>query len=397
MGYSIAIAGCGVAGLTAGFLLARQGHHVTLFEQSSEVGPVGAGVLLQPLGQMALANLGWLGRVVERAERIERLHAITHKGRTLIDLPYGELAEGLCAYGLHRGDLFSVLHAEAVAAGVKIMLDSRVVKFVDRADGVEIFNHREESCGLYDFLIAADGARSTLRNVSGLRPWVHDYPHGALWVMGNCSVVRNKLLQVTHGSRQLCGLLPMGKKRCSLFWAVRKDGLEQLYLAGFDQWRREVLKMAPAAEEMLMELRSFEQTQFSTYQHVYMRRWSAGHVVFLGDAAHAMSPHLGQGINLALLDGLAFAKAMECCGNRGSGALTGVFGVYEKLRRAHTNYYAVVTFLLSPFFQSRGMIKGLGRDIVLPVLPYLPFVRSQMLMTMAGMKRSMLGGRMELP
>jgi 2-polyprenyl-6-methoxyphenol hydroxylase-like FAD-dependent oxidoreductase len=397
MDYSIAIAGCGVAGLTAALLLARQGHRVSLFEQSTEVGPVGAGVLLQPSGQMALMNLGLLERVVERAERIERLHAITHSGRALIDLPYGELAEGMCAYGLHRGDLFSVLHAEAVAAGVKIVLDSRIVKFVDREDGVEVINHRGESCGSYDFLIAADGARSALRSESGLKPWVHDYPHGALWAMGTCSALRNKLLQVTHGSRQLCGLLPMGENRCSLFWAVRKDEPEKLYLAGFDSWRREVLKMAPVAEEMLEGLRSFGQTRFTTYQHVHMRRWSAGRVVFLGDAAHAMSPHLGQGINLALLDGLAFAKAMECRSNRGSGALTEVFGVYEKLRRAHTNYYAVVTFLLSPFFQSRGIIKGLGRDIFLPVMPYLPIVRSQMLMTMAGMKRSMLGGKMELP
>ena len=215
--------------------------------------------------------------------------------------------------------------------------------------------------------------------------------------MGICSAVRNKLLQVTHGSRQLCGLLPMGERRCSLFWAVRKDELEKLYLAGFDQWKREVLKIVPVAEEVLMTLSSFEQTRFTTYQHAHMRRWSAGRVVFLGDAAHAMSPHLGQGINLALLDGLAFAKAMECCSNRGNSALSEVFGTYEKLRRAHTNYYATVTFLLSPFFQSRGIFKGLGRDIVLPVLPNLPFVRSQMLMTMAGMKRSALGGKIELP
>ena len=168
MSYSIAIAGCGVAGLTAGLLLARQGHQVSLFEQSSKLGPTGAGVLLQPSGQIVLAHLGLLDRVVERAERIERLHAITHTGRALIDLPYGELAEGMCAYGLHRGDLFSVLHAEAVAAGVKIVLDSRIVKFVNREDGVEVINHRDGSCGSFDFLIAADGARSALAEHVGV-------------------------------------------------------------------------------------------------------------------------------------------------------------------------------------------------------------------------------------
>ncbi|HEX4796651.1 MAG TPA: NAD(P)-binding protein [Humisphaera sp.] len=86
---SIAIAGCGVAGLTAAMLLARQGHRVSLFEQCPEVGPAGAGVLLQPSGQLVLARLGLLDRVVARAQRIDHLHALTHRGNTLVDLPYG--------------------------------------------------------------------------------------------------------------------------------------------------------------------------------------------------------------------------------------------------------------------------------------------------------------------
>ncbi len=85
MPYTIAIAGCGVAGLTAALLLARKGHSVALFEQSPTIGPAGAGILLQPSGQLVLGRLGLLEQVTQNAETIERLHAITHRGKTLID------------------------------------------------------------------------------------------------------------------------------------------------------------------------------------------------------------------------------------------------------------------------------------------------------------------------
>src|SRR5204863_331163 len=77
-GSRIGVVGCGVAGAAAAFLLAEAGHDVTLFERAEEVGPVGAGVLLQPSGQMVLDRLGLLEIVTRCAEPIERLRAITH-------------------------------------------------------------------------------------------------------------------------------------------------------------------------------------------------------------------------------------------------------------------------------------------------------------------------------
>src|SRR5579883_151578 len=129
MAMRIAVVGCGVAGLTSALLLSQQGHQVHLLEQAPEVGPVGAGVLLQPSGQLVLERLGLLEAVTRRAEPIERLVATTHEGGTLIDLPYGELRAGCRAYGLHRGDLFAVLHAAVVAQGVSLTLSCRVASF----------------------------------------------------------------------------------------------------------------------------------------------------------------------------------------------------------------------------------------------------------------------------
>lgn len=392
MPYSIAIAGCGVAGLTAGLAMARSGHRVTLFEQSPQVGPVGAGVLLQPSGQMVLAALGLLEKVVERAEPIERLSARTHHGSTLIDLPYRHGDSEPCAFGLHRGDLFSALHAALVAEGARVVLDSPIHRFDETSDHVELFDASSASRGTFDLLLGADGSRSKVRESSRLEGIRYAYPHGAMWIVGRSDSVRGKLLQASRGTKELAGLLPLGEGRCSLFWSLECRELDGLRARGLDAWKRQVMDLLPESEEMLSQIETFEQTRFTTYMHVMLRQWHTNRMMLIGDAAHAMSPHLGQGINLALLDGVSIAAALNA-----TRTISEAFALHSRWRWPHIRFYSMMTFALSPFFQSRGVLKGWARDIGLPLMPMIPVLRRQMVLTMAGMKRSLLGGRLALP
>jgi 2-polyprenyl-6-methoxyphenol hydroxylase-like FAD-dependent oxidoreductase len=387
MRLEIGIVGCGVAGLSAALALGRDGHRVTILERSDRIGPVGAGVLLQPSGQLALAHMGLLPEVIARAARIDRLFAVTHRGKTLIDLPYAAASPELCAYGLHRGDLFAVLHRAVESAGVGIQLCCPVARWQQGGDRIAVFDEVGERRGEFDLLIGADGARSAVRQ-SGFVVRVHPYPHGALWALGECETPADHLFQYCDGTRTLCGLLPMGEGRCSLFWSVENSAYPALVSAGWDAFSQQVIALVPQAAPLLRKLHSFDDVRFTRYAHVRMRHWHIGRCVLIGDAAHAMSPHLGQGINLAMLDGLAIARALLIENTVESAMIR-----YESVRRKHTDYYSRVTFLLSPFFQSSGRILGILRDIGLPILPQLPIVRGQMLRTMTGLKGLALGGR----
>ena len=354
--YRVAVVGFGVAGGTIAHLLGQAGHAVDLYERAPRVTAVGAGVLVQPSGQLVLRRLGLLDEVVAHAEPVEELDVHFDRGGTLIRLPFAAIAPGCRAYGVHRGNLFTVLHKAVVASSVRIHLDREVHSFrrAKAADVLLTDIHGGEH-GPFDFVVAAEGSRSMLRGCGRLTTRVLEYGHGACWTIGRSNAVRGKLLQVVRGTTHLLGLLPMGDGRCSLFYGLPCARHDETWKRGFAAWRDEVLGLCPLAEELLNGVRGFEDVSFTTYRHVWMKRWHCAEAVFIGDAAHAMSPHLGQGVNLALLDAWHLAEAVAATRSPRE-----AFVRYTERRRAHFALYATVTFLMAPFFQSDGVVARPG-------------------------------------
>lgn len=382
-GFRVGIVGCGIAGTAAALYLTRAGHRVTLIERSAHLGPVGAGLLLQPSGQAVLRDLGLLDRILAASEPIACLNAVHPGGRTLIRLPYDfdpadpDPASG---YGVARGLLFGTLLEACREAGIEIVSGAAVDRRERGAEGVSLGTANGERFGPFDFVLGADGSRSALRGLLGEEPRVKRYDFAALWAVGPCRAVRNELYQVVRGTTVLVGLLPMGGGRVSFFWGCRRSGVEALKGRGFEPFRAEVLSLCPEAEEVFQELRSFEQTALGTYFHMALRRWHDGDLLLLGDAAHAMSPHLGQGANLALLDAAAFARHLAATGEFASAATR-----LEAERRPQVSYYARLSYLLTPFFQSGSRVLGWGRDVALPLMTRIPPVRRRMSKTLAGL------------
>lgn len=379
---NIAICGFGVAGGALGILLARGGHSVTLLERAPKVGPVGAGFLLQPAGQQVLAGLGLLEGVVRRSARIERLEAFTESGRQLTDLRYGNAGPGLCAYGVQRGVLFSTLHDAAILAGVTVTLAAEIAEVDETETQVTVRDVAGRSFGPFDLVVGSDGSRSQLRG--WLNPSSADrhreYTHGALWGSGHLDSPHDALHQVARGARQLLGLLPIGEGRVAFFWGLRRDGLGALRARGFDRFREDVAALCPQALPVVDELGGFDRLTFAGYLQALPRRIHSRRVVLAGDAAHAMSPHLGQGANLALLDAECLARHLSQL------PLPEALRSYATERRSHSRYLSILSQALSPFFQSESRLLGWGRDLGLPLLCAVPWMRRQMELSVAGLK-----------
>src|SRR5262245_52687923 len=105
----IGIVGAGFAGCAAALALSRGGHRVTLYERAPEPGPVGAAIVLQPSGLAVLARLGLAAQVMARGARIDRLHVVTPRGKTVVNLDYAAIDPSWYGLGVHRGVLFHAL------------------------------------------------------------------------------------------------------------------------------------------------------------------------------------------------------------------------------------------------------------------------------------------------
>ena len=361
-------------------MLARQGHAVTLLEQTPRVGPVGAGVLLQASGQRVLASLGLLDAAVAGAERIDELVAFTHRGRPLSRLAFADGPAGPggpCAFGVHRGDLFSVLHAAVVDAGVDLRLHRTVAGLA--TDGRTLLTATGDAAGPFDLVVAADGSRSRLRRATGQAAVVHPYGPAALWAVGRDDAIRGRLVQYARGTGRLCGLLPMGGGRASFFWGVHAADWPALRASPFDAWRDAVVRLASPAGPLVGRLTGWDDLTFSTYRAVWMPDVTAGRVAFIGDAAHASSPLLGHGINLAMLDARDLAASLA-----EADSVDLALARYDRRQRWRNLWYAGLSAALTPSFQGRSRAVGFARDRVLPRLQRVGPVRRLMLRTLAG-------------
>lgn len=97
-----------------------------------------------------------------------------------------------------------------------------------------------------------------------------------------------------------------------------------------------------------------------------------------------MSPHLGQGANLALMDAEYLARALATTND-----YYAAFEQYRRERRRYIRYYAWLSKLLTPFFQSHNRILAFGRDLALPLMCRMPPVHHQMILSAAGLKRNL--------
>ena len=426
----VGVIGCGTAGAAAAVFLARAGHQVTIYERVPAPKPIGAGITIQPVGLHVLCRLGLHNHVLARGARIDRLLCETKERKPILDLSYASLGEGLFGIGLHRGVLFEGLVGAAqqhdnitIKTGIEVIdLERAPPRGRDGRDRRTWFvdNHRERH-GPHELVIVADGARSQLRDDTNTSKRVVPYPWGALWFVGNDPSKRNPdgtreprastCHQVVDGSRRFVGMLPTGRlpvsrgrleagndptqpspRLVSLFWSLRWDRVGEWRRAGLGAWKREVSEMAPEAEAIVDQIDDEGQVLFAQYHDVVMHRWHTRNVVYLGDAGHATSPQLGQGCNLALWDAMTLNDALADERQDLAAALS----EYTRRRSGHLGVYQVATRLLTPLFQSDTEEFGRIRDLAMPLMAKVPYLKRMMTLGMLGVLDGFFGETLTL-
>ena len=383
----IAIIGCGTAGPAAAVLLRRQGHDVVLFERAEECKAVGAGFLLQPSGMGVLKELGILNEVLSHAAKVDFLHVLNSEGKTLLDLRYRELAHGSFGAGLHRPVVLHYLIEAMRTAKVEVRWGWEVADASRSEKYWTVTSPTGDECGGFDLLVIADGARSKLRALVNTGGVNRGYPWGAHWFIGHNNGIfpENELYQIVGGTRQLAGFLATGRDLdggpplVSLFWSIKIAEDAAWRARSIDEWKQQILTLCPKSVDLLGQITGWDQVLTARYGDVRMRRWYGDGIIVLGDAAHAMSPQLGQGVNLALADASCLAQCLA------RHPLPGALVNYQRRRWLTLRYYQLSTRWLTPWFQSDHEWLTPVRQVFFGISRRIPVARYFMTLTMAGL------------
>ena len=257
----------------------------------------------------------------------------------------------------------------------------------------------DERHGPFDMLLVADGRRS-IRATTSARAVEYHYPFGCLWSIlpdKDGTFVSEPALQqvLSHNSaHEMLGFLPCGRAPgmppdapplVSLFWSVEMAALDDIRAGGIEAWRTRVLQLEPRAASLIEPITSFEDLIPAAYSDTFMPRLVHGDsTAFLGDCAHATSPQLGQGANLALVDAWQLSESLAACDDDPNRAVYH----FDDARRWRLRFYQLNSRALTPVFQSRSRLVGTLRDLLMGPMCHIPITRRMMLTTLVGAQRN---------
>ncbi len=365
----MAILGGGIGGLALGVALRQRGIEAVVCERAPELREIGAGLLLTPNAAWVLRRLGCLETVLTRGRRVRAWRILDRRGRTLQRFaPGDDLAPSVSiTRAALQGTLRDALGPERLQLGREVL---GVTAGVGEATA-----HFADGSGLRaGLVVGADGARSVVRaallgaSSPGLR-YAGYVGWRALAPVVPAAWAEASLVTESWADGCRFGIAPVGDGR-SYWYATenvpaaglevpldqRKPRLQRLF-AGWHAPVAELIEATPEAEILLNDIGSLAP----------LPRWhdAAGRVALLGDAAHAMTPNLGQGAATALEDAWTLA---ECLGRHGGGG-PAALREYARRRRGRTRWLSWQSGLFGRVIQWEGPLLPALRDAVLRGTP----------------------------
>ncbi|MDO8307479.1 MAG: NAD(P)/FAD-dependent oxidoreductase [Actinomycetota bacterium] len=297
------VAGAGLAGLTVASVLAQRGWSVRVHERGEDLREIGAGIYLWENALKVLEAIGAYDVVTSTAERIYRPELRDHRHRVLQTewLRDGRL------YTVARRHLHRSLADTAISSGVEIVTSSPVARA-----SAEGWLETEDSVRWdADLVVGADGFGSLVRESLGLTKSVvnlHDGCGRHLIPRTSDDPHDGRTIEEWNGGRRM-GVVPCHPDWTYIFLCCPDSDVEGTQQSPFNRstWQ----KSFPHLKSQLDRIPDFPEGSYHTFHDVQSVAWHKGRAAILGDAAHGMSPNLGQAACCAMMNALALGQALD--------------------------------------------------------------------------------------
>ena len=374
----LVIAGGGPAGVMAGLLFARAGCKVQVLEKHADFFRDFRGDTVHPSTMELLRELGLLddflkrphdqvssltARVAERQIKIADMSHLPVKTRFIALMPQWDFLDFLAEQARHY-PTFS------------LRMEAEVVDFLfenERVSGVRLAGGEEVRARL---TIAADGRGSILRDKAGLPKKDLGAPIDVLWFRLPKEKTPKNETGGTFGAGTFVVELDRGDYwQCA--YVVPKGAADEIQAAGINAFRKNIAKAAPELAPVMDTLQGWDQVKLLSVSLDRLERWWRPGLLAIGDAAHAMSPVGGVGINLAIQDAVAAANNLAAPLSRGENVDRLLVKVQERrmlpTRVTQAGQRAVHKRVLTPLVIRRAVLNKV--PFVLRLFDRIPFLR----------------------
>ena len=314
----IAIIGAGLGGCATAKLLHDAGFSPTVYEQSTEVTRLGAGIHLSPNVTRVLERIGVLDALAANGSKPRAwVSRDWDTGTVTIDFLLRDVAEqryGAPYLTVHRGDLHAALMA-AVPPGC-LKLGRQLIDLEPKASGTEL-TFSDGSTAQADVVIGADGIHSRVREVllgpeapvytghvahRSIIPMArfngHVFDDSTKWWHPDLHIV---VYYITANRSHIYFVTGVPEPRWTHEdWVYAGD--PQAVRAAFSKFHPDVQRLVGGATEVL---------NWAILERKPLALWTQGPVVMLGDACHPMKPHMGQGAAMAIEDAAMLVRCMQ--------------------------------------------------------------------------------------
>jgi 2-polyprenyl-6-methoxyphenol hydroxylase-like FAD-dependent oxidoreductase len=349
MSQTILIIGGGIAGLCSAITLQQIGMKVKVYERNTEPTVAGAGIIIAPNALQALEPYHISDEIIRQGNPSHGFHILSDRGRPLTQLEvpssYGSL------YSIHRKDLqhilLSALPPDTVEWGKQFLHLEQKDDYVRVA-----FSDGSQAEG--DLVVAADGIHSNIRKQI-FQKYTYRYAGYTCW-RGVVSVdalpgLSHRFIE-TWGTKGRFGIVPLPKNKVYWYALINaRPGDSRMANYSTKDLYRQFQNYHDPIPSLLLKTASHDMIHRDIVDIAPMKRFYSDRVVFIGDAAHAITPNMGQGACQAMEDARILAECLRIQNN-----YQGAFADYEAKRRKRIEKISKQSWKVGKMAQSESFL-----------------------------------------